>query len=115
MLFSLTTTEHTDKIQLVNKINQIKENTELDTNLREIAKDIRCDVLTCIGNLGVGHIGGCLSVVELLTVLYFETMRIDPKEPKKPGRDRFICSKGHAGPRCTQRSRTAATSTRRNC
>ena len=67
-------------------------------NLKEIAKDIRCDVLTCIGHLGVGHIGGCLSVVELLTVLYFEAMNIDPKEPKKAGRDRFICSKGHAGP-----------------
>ena len=91
-------TEHTDKIQLVNKSNQIKENTELDGNLREIAKDIRCDVLTCIGHLGVGHIGGCLSVVELLTVLYFEAMNVDPKEPKMPGRDRFICSKGHAGP-----------------
>lgn len=71
---------------------------DLEQNLREIAKDIRCDVLTCIGSLGVGHIGGCLSVVELLTVLYFEAMNIDPNEPKMAGRDRFICSKGHAGP-----------------
>lgn len=70
----------------------------MNRNLSEIAKDIRCDVLTCIGHLGVGHIGGCLSVVELLTVLYFEAMRIDPKNPKMAGRDRFICSKGHAGP-----------------
>ena len=67
-------------------------------DLKEICKDIRCDVLTCIGHLGVGHIGGCLSVTELLAVLYFEEMRIDPNEPKKAGRDRFICSKGHAGP-----------------
>ncbi|MBR6118748.1 MAG: transketolase [Oscillospiraceae bacterium] len=51
-----------------------------------------------IGRLGVGHIGGCLSVVELISVLYFEAMRIDPKNPKMEGRDRFICSKGHAGP-----------------
>ncbi|MBQ3159313.1 MAG: transketolase, partial [Clostridia bacterium] len=51
-----------------------------------------------IGHLGVGHIGGCLSVVELLGVLYFEAMRIDPKRPNMLGRDRFICSKGHAGP-----------------
>ncbi len=70
----------------------------MNNNLKSIAMDIRCDVLTCIGNLGVGHIGGCLSVVELLTVLYFEAMRIDPKDPKQAGRDRFICSKGHAGP-----------------
>ena len=66
--------------------------------LFEISKDIRCDILTAIGHLGVGHIGGCLSVVELLAVLYFEAMRIDPKNPKMAGRDRFICSKGHAGP-----------------
>ena len=70
----------------------------MDHDLREICKDIRCDIMTCIGHLGVGHIGGCLSLVELLAVLYFEEMHIDPKEPKMPGRDRLICSKGHAGP-----------------
>ena len=70
----------------------------MDQNLKLIARDIRCDVIQAIGHLGVGHIGGCLSVVELLTVLYFEAMRIDPKNPKLEGRDRFICSKGHAGP-----------------
>ena len=74
------------------------EEIELDQNLKLIARDIRCDVIQAIGHLGVGHIGGCLSVVELLTVLYFEAMRIDPKNPKLEGRDRFICSKGHAGP-----------------
>ena len=67
-------------------------------DLKAICRDIRCDTLRCIGHLGVGHIGGCLSVVELLGVLYFEAMNIDPKQPKMPGRDRFICSKGHAGP-----------------
>ncbi len=70
----------------------------MDQNLKLIARDIRCDVIQAIGHLGVGHIGGCLSVVELLTVLYFEAMRIDTKNPKLEGRDRFICSKGHAGP-----------------
>ncbi len=67
-------------------------------DLQAICRDIRCDTLRCIGHLGVGHIGGCLSVVELLGVLYFEAMNIDPREPRKAGRDRFICSKGHAGP-----------------
>ena len=67
-------------------------------DLTEVSRDIRCDVLRCVGHLGVGHLGGCLSVVELLAVLYFEQMNIDPAEPKKPGRDRLICSKGHAGP-----------------
>ena len=63
-----------------------------------MARELRCDVISSIAHLGIGHIGGCLSAVELLTVLYFEAMRIDPKDPQMPGRDRFICSKGHAGP-----------------
>ena len=70
----------------------------MKTDLKEICKDIRCDIMTTIGHLGVGHIGGCLSVVEALAVLYFQEMNIDPKNPKMPGRDRFVCSKGHAGP-----------------
>ena len=68
------------------------------TELREICKDIRCDIMTTIGHLGVGHIGGCLSVVEVLAVLYFQEMNIDPANPRMPGRDRLVCSKGHAGP-----------------
>ncbi len=70
----------------------------MNRDLKEICKDIRCDIVTCIGHLGVGHIGGCLSIVELLAVLYFQEMNIDPKDPKMPGRDRLVCSKGHAGP-----------------
>lgn len=70
----------------------------MNCDIQEICRDIRCDTVNCIGHLGVGHIGGCLSVVELLAVLYFQEMRIDPKNPKLEGRDRFICSKGHAGP-----------------
>lgn len=70
----------------------------MNYDLKEVCKDIRCDIMTCIGHLGVGHIGGCLSVVELLAALYFEEMNIDPKQPKMAGRDRFVCSKGHAGP-----------------
>lgn len=70
----------------------------MEQDIREICRDIRCDLVRCIGHLGVGHIGGCLSLVELLAVLYFEEMNIDPKNPKMPGRDRLVCSKGHAGP-----------------
>jgi len=70
----------------------------LKYDLKEVCKDIRCDIMTSIGHLGVGHIGGCLSIVELLAALYFEEMNIDPANPKMPGRDRLICSKGHAGP-----------------
>ncbi len=70
----------------------------MDYDLKQMSRDVRCDTLLCIGHLGVGHVGGCLSIVELLTALYFKHMRIDPKDPKKAGRDRFVCSKGHAGP-----------------
>lgn len=70
----------------------------MSQDLKEICKDIRCDIMTTIGHLGVGHIGGCLSLAELLTVLYFKEMHIDPQNPKMPGRDRLVCSKGHAGP-----------------
>jgi len=70
----------------------------MQQDIREVCRDIRCDLVDCIGHLGVGHIGGCLSIVDLLAVLYFEEMNIDPADPKKPGRDRLVCSKGHAGP-----------------
>lgn len=64
----------------------------------EKSKRIRYLTVDCIGHLGVGHIGGALSICDLLTVLYYGEMNVDPKNPKMPGRDRLICSKGHAGP-----------------
>ena len=70
----------------------------MNWDLKEVCKDIRCDIMTCIGHLGVGHIGGCLSLAEVLAVLYFQEMNIDPAQPKMAGRDRLVCSKGHAGP-----------------
>jgi transketolase len=76
----------------------MRRDLNLNQDLKEICKDIRCDIMTTIGHLGVGHIGGCLSLAELLTVLYFGEMNIDPQNPKMPGRDRLVCSKGHAGP-----------------
>ncbi|MBN2218793.1 MAG: transketolase [Kosmotogaceae bacterium] len=51
-----------------------------------------------IGRLGVGHIGGALSIVEALTVLYFREMRVRPEDPSWSQRDHFILSKGHGGP-----------------
>jgi transketolase len=66
--------------------------------LEEKAKEIRKHTLECIGSLGVGHVGGSLSIVDALSVLYFDQMNIDPKNPKMADRDRFVLSKGHAGP-----------------
>lgn len=71
---------------------------ELLNELKKQAKEIRKLIISMIGNLGVGHIGGSLSIVEILTILYYKYMNIDPKNPDKPDRDRFILSKGHAGP-----------------
>ena len=62
------------------------------------AKEIRALTATCISNLGAGHIGGSLSIVDVLTVLYYKHMNIDPKNPKWDERDRLVVSKGHAGP-----------------
>lgn len=68
------------------------------TYLENQAKEIRKLTLECIATLGVGHVGGSLSIADVLAVLYFDQMTIDPKEPKKADRDRFVLSKGHGGP-----------------
>jgi transketolase len=62
------------------------------------AKEIRKLTIETIGFLGVGHIGGALSIVDLLTLLYYRHMRIDPADPARQDRDRLVLSKGHAGP-----------------
>lgn len=68
------------------------------TLFEEKSREIRRLVMESIGDLGVGHIGGCLSIVDVLVVLYFAKMNLDPADPQKEGRDRLILSKGHAGP-----------------
>ncbi|MBO4535023.1 MAG: transketolase [Clostridia bacterium] len=67
-------------------------------DLKERAKQLRMDTMRCIGSIGTGHIGGCLSIIEVLTLLYFKHMNVDPQDPRKPDRDRLVLSKGHAGP-----------------
>jgi transketolase len=66
--------------------------------LEKKAKDIRKLTIDAIGYLGVGHIGGALSVVEVLTLLYYKQMDVSPDYPKKKYRDKLVLSKGHAGP-----------------
>jgi transketolase len=66
--------------------------------LQTIARSVRRDIVEMITAAKSGHPGGSLSAVEILVELYFNTMRIDPANPKWPDRDRFILSKGHAAP-----------------
>lgn len=67
-------------------------------NLELKALKIRKMIIKAIGDIGIGHIGGSLSIVEVLTALYYECMNIDPKNPQMEERDRLVLSKGHAGP-----------------
>ncbi len=62
------------------------------------ALKIRKMIIKAIGDIGIGHIGGSLSIVEVLTALYYECMNVDPENPGKEDRDRLVLSKGHAGP-----------------
>jgi len=70
-------------------------------SIRELeakARQLRRHIIQMIGKAGSGHPGGSLSAVEIVTALYFRVMRLDPKNPHWPDRDRFILSKGHAAP-----------------
>lgn len=66
--------------------------------LSVIANQVRKDALTGIYNAKAGHPGGSLSIADLVTLLYFEVMNVDPKNPKMEDRDRFVLSKGHTVP-----------------
>lgn len=68
------------------------------TQLEKTAANIRTGIVKAIHNAGSGHPGGSLSAADVVTALYFKEMNIDPENPKMKGRDKFILSKGHAGP-----------------
>jgi len=67
-------------------------------SLKQQAARIRRLVLETVHHAGAGHTGGSLSAVEILTILYFHAMRVDPADPGKLDRDRYVQSKGHASP-----------------
>ena len=66
--------------------------------LTDLAREARRTMMEMIASLGKGHVGGSLDLAEVLTVLYYEEMNIDPKNPNMKGRDRLVLSKGHGGP-----------------
>ena len=65
---------------------------------QKTAYEIRKGIITAVHSAKAGHPGGSLSAAELFTYLYFEEMNIDPENPKKEDRDRFVLSKGHTAP-----------------
>ena len=69
-----------------------------EKNLAIIANKIRKNALTAVHSAKSGHPGGSLSIAEVLSLLYFEVMNIDPENPKWEGRDRLVLSKGHTAP-----------------
>ena len=66
--------------------------------LMKTANEIRKDIVTAVHSAKAGHPGGSLSAADIFTYLYFEELNIDPKDPKKADRDRFVLSKGHTAP-----------------
>ena len=66
--------------------------------LMKTANEVRKGIVTAVHSAKSGHQGGSLSAADIYTYLYFEEMNIDPKDPKKADRDRFVLSKGHTAP-----------------
>ena len=67
--------------------------------LQKIANEVRQDIVTAVHSAKSGHPGGSLGAADIFTYLYFEELKnIDPHDPKKPDRDRFVLSKGHCAP-----------------
>ena len=66
--------------------------------LKKVCTAVRRDIINMTANAGSGHPGGSLSAVDLMTSIFVNHMRVDPKNPHDPSRDRFVLSKGHAAP-----------------
>ena len=66
--------------------------------LKKTANEVRKGIITSVHAAKAGHPGGSLSAADIFTYLYFEEMNVDPKDPKKADRDRFVLSKGHTAP-----------------
>ena len=69
-----------------------------DEELKKVANEVRKGIVTGVHAAKSGHPGGSLGAADIMTYLYFEEMNIDPTDPRKADRDRFVLSKGHAAP-----------------
>jgi len=81
-----------------NNDNKEKDRKKLEEKLKKVANELRIDAIDMIHKAGSGHPGGSLSAADIVAVLYFHFLKIDPKDPNWADRDRFILSKGHACP-----------------
>ncbi len=68
------------------------------TEFQKIATEIRKGIIESVHAAGAGHPGGSMSIADIMAYLYFGEMKVDPKDPKNPDRDRLVLSKGHAAP-----------------
>ena len=75
-----------------------EDRSQIVAKLTALAKGFRVDIIDMLEKAGSGHPGGSLSVIDIVTALYFHEMKHDPKNPKMADRDRFVLSKGHAVP-----------------
>ena len=69
-----------------------------DEELKKVANEVRKGIVTGVHAAKSGHPGGSLGAADIMTYLYFEEMNVDPADPRKADRDRFVLSKGHAAP-----------------
>ena len=73
-------------------------NSMTDQELAKIANEVRRGIVTGVHAAKSGHPGGSLGAADIMTYLYFEEMNVDPSDPRKADRDRFVLSKGHCAP-----------------
>lgn len=79
------------------RVAKVESDSELVQRLESKAYELRRKLIQLTGKIGGAHIGGSFSMMEAIVTLYYHFLRIDPANPKKPDRDIFILSKGHAG------------------
>jgi len=76
----------------------MSQSKEKVSELEQVARELRRDVIYMINKAKAGHPGGSLSSADIVAALYFSEMKVDPQQPKWPDRDRFVLSKGHCCP-----------------
>ncbi len=74
------------------------ENNKSNSEIKKIANELRIKIVKTSSTAKIPHLGSCLSCLDILVCLYWHELKIDPKYPNKPNRDRFILSKGHGAP-----------------